>query len=178
MIAKWMALLLLPLLLPARPQKEEEIPWSAARRLEWSDFKGEPDGNDTNAALTSSKIVFGYNYNSRDGFSWHIACLFNKNRSWVKIKNDFILAHEQGHFDITEIYARRLQKQLKQYSFNKDKAQKEVPAIYQSIMKEQSETQNRYDNETDHSRKKEIQLAWLERIKKELNDLKEYADYK
>lgn len=177
-MAKWMALFLLSLVFPARLQKEEDIPWSAARRLEWSDFKGTPDGNNANAALTSSKILFGYNYNSRDGFSWHIGCLFDKNKSWVKVKNDFILAHEQGHFDITEIYARRLQQQLKHYSFNKDKAQREVPAIYQSIMKEQNDTQNRYDEETDHSRIKDKQLAWLQKIRKELDELKDYADYK
>ena len=178
MITKWMVLLLLPLVLPNRPQNNDEIAWSTARPLVWSDFKGAPDGSNVNAALTSSKIVFGYNYNSRDGFGWHIQCLFDKSRSWVRVKNDFILAHEQGHFDITEMYARKLQKQLKGYSFNKDKAQKEVPAIYQAIMKEQVDTQNRYDAETDHSRIKDKQLAWLEKIKKGLDELKEYADYK
>jgi len=173
-----MALLFLPLLLPARLEKQDDIPWSAARRLEWSDFSGQPDGNNVNAALTSSKVVFSYNYSSRDGFNWHIACLFDKNRSWVRIKNDLILAHEQGHFDITEIYARKLQKQMKNYSFNKDRVQKDVPAIYQAIMQEQNDVQNRYDEQTNHSRTKDKQLAWLEKIKKELNELKEYADYK
>ena len=178
MIIKWIALLLLPLVLPHALQKDNEIAWSTARPLVWSDFKGEPDGNSVNAALTSSAISFGYNYNSHDGFTWHIQCLFDKNRSWVRVKNDFILAHEQGHFDITEIYARKLQKQLKAYSFNKDRAQKEVSAIYKGIMQEQVDTQNRYDEETDHSRVKDKQLAWLEKIKKELDGLKEYANYK
>ena len=178
MIAKWIAVLLLPVLLPAHLQKEDDdIAWSARRRLVWSDFLGRPDGDNTNAALTSSKIVFSYNYDSREGFHWHIECLFDKNRSWGKVKNDYILAHEQGHFDITEIFARRLQKQFKEYHFNKEKAQQEVPAFYQAIMKQQTETQQRYDDETDHSRVKDKQAVWLEKIKKDLEEMKAYADY-
>jgi hypothetical protein len=179
MIAKWMTVVVLSSLLwPARLQKEDDtMAWSATRRLAWSDFRGQPDDNSSDAALTSSSIEFGYNYDSRVGFTWHIKCLFDKNRSWGKVKNDYILAHEQGHFDITEIYARRLQKQFKEYHFNKEKAQKEVPALYQAIMKQQTETQQRYDDETNHSRVKDKQAAWLEKIKKELEEMKAYADY-
>ena len=171
--------MLLPLLPSLHLQNEDDdIAWNAARRLAWNDFLGHPDGNSSNAALTSSKIVFSYNYDSRVGFRWHIECLFDKNRSWVKIKNEYILAHEQGHFDITEIFARKLNRQLAAYHFNKDKAQKEVPAIYQEVMKGQNDMQNRYDDETDNSRKKDSQAAWLEKIKNELEGLKAYADYK
>ena len=38
------------------------IPWSASRKLTWSDFKSRPDNNSVNAALTSSKIIFNYGY--------------------------------------------------------------------------------------------------------------------
>jgi len=178
MMIKWIALLWLPLCLPVHRPADDTILWSASRRLVWSDFKGRPDNARDDAALTSSGIEFGYSYNERDGFSWHIACLFDKNKSWVRVKNDYILAHEQGHFDVTEIFARKLNRQLKEYRFNRDRVQKEVPALYQSIMKEQQEMENRYDEETDNSRIKNKQAAWLEKIKRDLDASERYADYK
>src|SRR5258708_6369153 len=178
MMIKWIALLWLPLCLPVHRPADDTIHWSASRRLVWSDFKGRPDNTRDDAALTSSGIEFGYSYNERDGFSWHIACLFEKDKSWVRIKDDYILAHEQGHFDITEIFARKLNKELAAYRVNKDRVQQEAPAIYQAVMKEQYEMENQYDDETDNSRKKDKQAEWLKKIRNELNGLEKYAGYK
>ncbi len=162
----------------ANPQKDDtSIPWSAARRLNWSDFKKQPDNNSSNAALTSSKITFSYSYDSDKGFSYNIGCVFEKNSSWGRVKTDYILAHEQGHFDIAEIFTRRLYKQIKAYKFNSATAQKEVPAIYQKIMNDLADMQNQYDNETDYSRNKEQQAVWIEKINKELYKLNEFAVY-
>ncbi|MEO5682933.1 MAG: DUF922 domain-containing protein [Chitinophagaceae bacterium] len=154
------------------------IPWLAARKLTWDDFKSSPDDNSTNAALTSSKITFKYTYDSEKGFSYNIGCVFEKNSSWGRVKTDYILSHEQGHFDIAEIYARKLHKIVKSYSFDPSTAQKSVPAMYNKIMKELAEMQNQYDSETDFSRDKEEQEQWGEKVKKELDKLKEYAGYK
>ncbi len=153
------------------------IPWSAARKLTWADFKSSPDNNATNAALTSSKIVFNFGYGPDKGFNYTISCEFDKNSSWVRVKTDYILAHEQGHFDVAEIFARRLNKSLKAYSLNTRTVQKEVPAMYQQLMKEESEWQNQYDNETDYSRNHAQQAVWLEKIQRELDKLADYAGY-
>src|SRR5919112_1484552 len=92
------------------------IEWNAERRLTWNDFKAQPDKNSTNAALTSSSINIEFGYNS-SGLKYNIKCRFDKNSSWGRIKNDYILSHEQGHFDIAEIHARKLHKALKAYKF-------------------------------------------------------------
>src|SRR3954464_14720897 len=78
------------------------IEWSPARKLTWSDFKGKPDPLSDNAALTNSTINFEYGITEK-GFTHSIKCRFNKNLSWGRIKNEYILNHEQGHFDIAEI---------------------------------------------------------------------------
>jgi hypothetical protein len=157
--------------------KDDSIPWNASRRLTWSDFKSTPDNNSGNAALTSSKIAFKYSYDSDKGFTYTIGCYFEKNNSWGKVKTDYILSHEQGHFDIAEIFARKLNKQLKVYTFNAATAQKEVPAMYQKIMDDLSALQNQYDSETDFSRNKKAQAEWSARIDRELNKLSEFAGY-
>ncbi|MEO5591750.1 MAG: DUF922 domain-containing protein [Chitinophagaceae bacterium] len=154
------------------------LPWTASRRLTWDDFKSRPDNNSANAALTSSKITFKYNYDSDKRFNYTIGCVFEKNTSWGRVKTDYILSHEQGHFDIAEIYARKLNKIIKAYKFNAATAQKEVPAIYQKIMNDLSAMQNQYDDETDFSRDKEQQAAWSEKINRELYKLGEYSGYK
>ena len=173
------AVLLMPVIFSFSAQnRSSDIPWNASRRLTWSDFKSRPDNNSTNAALTSSKITFNYGYGSEKGFNYTISCVFDKNSSWGRVKTDYILSHEQGHFDIAEMYARKLHKALKAYSFNAGTVSKEVPALYQKTMKEESEAQNQYDHETNFSRDKEQQAFWLEKIQRGLDALKDYADYR
>jgi len=179
MIFKLIATLLLSAVFSFSTQKDDNsIPWVASRKLTWADFKSRPDNNSTNAALTSSKIIFKYSYDSDKGFNYTIGCLFEKNGSWGRVKTDYILSHEQGHFDIAEIYARKLNKIIKAYSFNAATAQKEVPAIYEKIMKELAAMQNQYDSETDFSRDREQQTAWSEKINRELYKLGEFAGYR
>jgi len=179
MILKVLAtLLLLPSLFTFSGSKgDNDIQWTASRRLTWSDFKSQPDRNATNAALTSSKIIFNYSYGDEKGFTYTISCVFDKTSSWGKVKTEYILSHEQGHFDIAEIYARKLNKALKHYSFNVKRSPKEVPALYQQLMKDEAELQNQYDSETDFSRDKPQQAIWLEKIQRELDKLKDYAGY-
>jgi len=175
---RFLLLLAIPLFMFFAPSKSgETITWSAERKLVWDDFKGKPDNNNTNAALTSSGIEFGYNYGDK-GFSYQINCMFEKNKSWGRLKTDYILAHEQGHFDISEIHARKLNKALKAYRANPSTLSKDVQAIYQEIMKEQTEMQSEYDEVTDHSRDKPQQAIWLKRINTQLEQLKDYANYK
>ena len=156
---------------------EDTIQWNTTRRLIWDDFQGAPDRSCSNAALTSSGIEFKYGF-SNETFTYNITCLFDKKKSWGKLKNDYILAHEQAHFDISEIHARKLNRLLKSYRFTTPAAaKKEITAIYTGIMKEQTAMQGLYDEETDHSRDKEKQATWLGKVKRELDRTKEYSTY-
>ena len=76
---------------------------------------------------------------------------FSRNRSWGLYKTDYILSHEQGHFDITEIFARQLNKRMSEYIFNKNTYQQDLQKIYNDIQREKETLQNQYDNETDYS---------------------------
>ncbi|HLK30912.1 MAG TPA: DUF922 domain-containing protein, partial [Puia sp.] len=153
------------------------IDWSADRRLTWSDFKSSPDSNSPNAALTATNIKFDFSYSSDKGFQYHISCQFDKNKSWGRVKTDYILSHEQGHFDIAEIYARKLYKAFKEYNPDIEKANKEVNKIYEKVMHELTETQKQYDHETNFSINKEKQMEWLKKINEDLKSLQAYSDY-
>ncbi len=152
------------------------IEWSADRRLTWQDFKAQPDKNSTNAALTSSSINIEFGYNNT-GLKYNIKCRFDQNLSWGRIKNEYILSHEQGHFDIAEIHARKLHKSLKAYKFNNRTVSKDVNKIYDTVMKEHHALQSQYDQETNYSRDAAQQNAWKEKIEKILQELEEYSNY-
>jgi hypothetical protein len=152
------------------------IDWSASRKLKWEDFKGDPDPTSSNAALTSSniKVAFGYNHSQ---LQYSIQCRFDKNHSWAKMKNDYILAHEQGHFDIAELHARLLNKALKEYTFKSKTVGEDVNNIYDQIMQQHHNFQLQYDKETDHSRNPATQAEWEKKIRGLLAEYSKYSDY-
>lgn len=157
-------------------QDSESIPWSETRKLSWDDFKAAPQRNGDVAALTATNLGFSYNViNGKVSFT--IECHFEKSRSWGWVKNDWILQHEQGHFDIAEIFARKLYKAVSEYVFNKASFQKDLDAIYKNVVAEKEQFQLAYDNETDYSRKKNNQEEWLKKIAAELNQHKLWASY-
>lgn len=168
--------LLFPLLALAQDKNEELLDWSPSRRLTWSDYKGTPDPQSGAAATTTSYLGIQYDFKN-NSVTYKIICQFSKNKSWGLHKTDHILGHEQGHFDITEIFARKLNKETGEYHFNKNTYQKDLQKIYEDLMDEKEKFQNQYDNETDFSRNKDKQAEWLKKIKKMLNDYKSYADY-
>jgi hypothetical protein len=131
----------------------EYLPWAYTRPLTWEDFLCEPKRNTDAVALTSTALGISYNVNSNQ-LHYEITCSFSKIKSWGILKTNYILAHEQGHFDITEIYARILHKELLDYKFNRRTFRQDVNAIYDRVVKEKETFQLTYDAHTDHSRNK------------------------
>ncbi len=160
----------------AQDSGDDLIRWSSSRRLTWSDYQASPDPLSDAAATTTSYLGIQYNFID-DKVTYKIECSFSRNRSWGLYKTDYILSHEQGHFDITEIFARQLNKRMGDYMFNKNSYRKDLQKIYNDVQKEKEIFQNQYDNETDYSRKKDKQAEWLTKIDKLLGSLDEFANY-
>jgi hypothetical protein len=152
------------------------LPWANVRPLTWDDFLCEPKRNTDAVALTSTALGIAYNVGGNQ-LHYEITCGFSKAKSWGLLKTDYILAHEQGHFDITEIYARKLHKELLDYKFSKRTFRQDVNDIYDRVVKEKEAFQLTYDGLTDHSRNKSVQKEWLERIQELLIETEPYADY-
>ena len=169
---------MLPLLLLTAPDPGQAnlIEWNGDRRLTWNDFKGKVPVNAANAALTNTAINVEFGF-SKKGMTYSIKCRFDKNKSWVRVKNDLVLGHEQGHFDIAELHARKLNKALKEYKFNSKTVSDDVNRIYENTMKDHHQFQSEYDQQTDFSRKVEKQVEWLGKINNELKSLEAYRAY-
>jgi hypothetical protein len=164
-----------PFITFAQPE-EDLINWSSGRKLRWADYLSEPDSRSGAAASTSTLI--GFEYHVRDSkLTYTITCKFSKTKSWGRYKNDYILSHEQGHFDIAEIYTRKLVMALRIYSFDPSGYKNDLRKIYSDIMNDKEKFQQRYDSETDYSRNKLNQEEWLKNIKLLLQESDGYADY-
>ena len=161
---------------PPKEEDAENIPWTESRLLVWDDFQCEPKRNSDAVASTSTSL--GLAYQVEDGkLSYSITCTFSKHKSWGLLRTDYILAHEQAHFDITELYARELHKALQQYQFNRKTYRKDVNDIYRQIVKDKEAMQAAYDGGSDHSRQKRAQYDWLEKIDLMLEETKGWAGY-
>jgi len=170
------ALIILTIAATGQGKNEELIVWNAGQKLTWADYKGKPKENSDAAASTATYLGFEFNV-GRDGFNYKITCTFSKTKSWGLHKTDYILTHEQGHFDIAEIFARKLNKMMREYKFDKNTFKEDLKTIYQSIALEKDDFQNQYDEETNHSIKKEKQTEWLTKISNHLQEFADYSDY-
>ena len=99
--------------------KDNFILWQENKKLKIQDFKA--DNKDTIkvnrqqflGAISAIRIEyssFQRNKNSVPDFS--IKTYFDPNESWMLLKNDYVLQHEQIHFDLTELYARKMRKSV------------------------------------------------------------------
>jgi hypothetical protein len=150
------------------------IDWSDHGRLSWNDFKGNAKNWGYVSALTASAIEYKYDCDGED-IAVNAKAIFIPSESWVKkeSKNQYILAHEQLHFDITEVYARKLRMRLTKEVKDCDDVYK-ISKIADKVMEEWKQEQKKYDMETKHSINKEMQAFWLDKV---AGDLKVYAAY-
>lgn len=159
-----------------RTESEEIIPWLTERKLAWDDFLCTPQKQGDAVASTSTSL--GISYQLKNGrLSYAITCNFSKHKSWGILKTEYILKHEQAHFDITELHARKLYQALYNYEYNAASFKKDIAQIYERIVKEKEEMQEAYDDDTDHSRRKRIQYEWLYKIDTMLEETAMFASY-
>ena len=168
--------LFFPILAISQKIEEEVLRWSPTTKLEWADYKGNPDLKSDAAASTATNLGFEYIIRNNE-FSYKITCFFSKDKSWGVVKTDYILSHEQGHFDIAEIHARKLNKKMADFKLNRNTYRTDLDKLYYDILEEKDVMQTNYDNETNYSRDKEKQAEWLKKIEKMLEELKNYAGY-
>lgn len=156
--------------------QSDTIYWKSNYKLTWDDFEERPDTSLMQAALTHCNISYK-SYEQGDKLAFKVTCFFNKSKSWSKHKDNMeLLNHEQGHFNIAELFARKLRKELLQYNYNEATVLKDVPAIFKKILADKKAYNALYDNETELSKNKDKQDYWDKKIMKELEELKEFVE--
>ena len=155
-------------------QDDSLIFWQETNKLTWDDFKAKPSASSPYKAFTESEIKTEMSAKNNEAHII-IKTFFDKNKSWVKDRTDELLAHEQLHFDITELWSRKFRQKLKGKTFSFKTFQKELNAIQSSIYKESKDMQIDYDKETQHSIVVASQKKWEKKIKTDIESLKTFA---
>ena len=146
--------------------------WDEHGELTWDDFKGYPAYEKENiSALTASGIV-QYTGCKEGRITYMVQAYFERNESWVKSEalTDYHLAHEQLHFDITELYARKIRKALAERRFLCGQ-ETEFNAFVAKMSNEWQMAQLEYDKETEHSINHNMQKIWHLKIEESLEVL-------
>jgi predicted secreted Zn-dependent protease len=100
-----------------------------------------------------------------------VFAFFVKRTSWkIEAANGNILKHEQGHFDITEVFCRKLKKELSKIIPLRSSVQLDVNALFQQINLANDRMQEKYDEETDYGRDPKAQRRWSKFIHAELTN--------
>ena len=164
----------------ATADNEVTMSWREDLKLTWNDFKGEKNSESDAVAVTASGITFSYavrKSNSRIvGFKARIEADFYPEKSWVvkELADDYILAHEQLHFDITELHVRKLRKQISEVKVSQDLG-RVLNTLHLNMNKELADMQHQYDTETNNSIDKVAQAKWITFV---AGELKKYDDFK
>ena len=165
-------------LAPGSGRKDHSlVDWSPARKLVWTDFRALPVRNLGVAALSSTSIQVQFEFRDHS-MVYHIRCRFDKNSSWGRIRTAYILSNEQLHFDIAELFSRKLNRALKAFGAAGKDQENEVHRLYGSMMLAYRKTQEEYDRQTDFSINKPMQEVWSEKVRSELKELNAYAGYR
>jgi hypothetical protein len=150
---------------------QDTINWRPSYKLTSQDFRARPDETSESGALSDCSIAYSFVYKD-DVLSFKYASFFTRSKSWLKFKDDTtLLNHEQGHFDINELFTRKLKKAFKAYSFNRATVTKDLEAIFEKIWEEEKAYNELYDKETAHSRNRAKQMEWYKTIAAELEKL-------
>ena len=127
-------------------------------------------------AICANRIsLFPFRDTDTSRYTYKVKAVFNRYKSWTLDTTKYILAHEQLHFDIGELYARKLRKAIKVLSKKYEMADKYVQSVIDKLLAERTLRDDNYDHDTIHGLIKESQHEWAKKIYGELEQLKEYA---
>ncbi|OLY90745.1 hypothetical protein BUE76_01650 [Cnuella takakiae] len=158
--------------------------WSPERRLSFDDFGGRRKTGDTifiyrNAKPdvhrlgTISTAIDVHVKKERKRTTFTIRAVMNANASWIRAEGDSItLRHEQGHFDITEIYTRVMRREMR-----KARSHKDSETIYEAVLAAESAEHAQYDAANTFENGG-ITRAWSDQIARRLKALAPYNNPK
>jgi hypothetical protein len=161
----------------------DSVTWSSYR-LQPSDFRGRYDTavfGRNHFALTVWKLTYYHRWVARTGqaevlvYAW-----FDCRRSWLRPaekQNTRLLLHEQVHFDLAEVLARRFRKRLAENQFTRQAYAKTVENFFSALLSETYALQQDYDEDTQFGNNASEQARWQKRVQAELQSLEAFSTH-
>jgi hypothetical protein len=153
--------------------KGDTIIWQKDSLLTRDDFKGRVSKQWAGCAVTGLMVI---PVETNGNIVFSVQAVFLKSKSNIIQNSDYILKHEQLHFDICELYARKLRKMLSDKDFTKVKnIQVEIQNMYNKVNGEFDKYENKYDNDTNHGENPAKQKVWEDDVASQMKDLDKYS---
>lgn len=151
-----------------------EIHWCQEYKLTWNDFKAPTKDWNVGAVTYCGISLTPIKTNRFNGKSKYKAiATFNIDSSFhfpSKVDND-VLRHEQFHFNIAELYARKMRQEL---SFKSMVSNNIATEIFNRLFKQYLDFQENYEKETELGLNTEVQLQWENNVQKLLEELQTF----
>lgn len=146
-------------------QPPAPVPWSPERRLLWADFLAPPQADTPAAALTVYELQTRSSCETGTR-SFRVTTQFLPDQSWSRPdkRADATLAHEQAHFDLGEVTARRIRRALDALQLPCDEPDARFLAVVAQFQQEDGAQQRSYDRQTMYGTDTEAQRTWERRI--------------
>ena len=153
--------------------KNDTIIWQKDSLLTREDFKGKVTKEWAGCCVAAIMIV----PNESDGnMLFSVQAVFIKSKSNIIQTSDYILKHEQLHFDICELFARKLRKMMLETDFTKVKTIiHEIQTMYNKINMEYAKFQEKYDKDTNHGENPAKQKVWSDDVANQMAELDKYS---
>ena len=146
-----------------------------SRKVTWDDFRGKPTNSRYGAAIFAN-FAYGSSFRVSGGLieaiiqtQTYMVC----GMSWVTpfAREDYSLAHEQLHFDITHLVVQRFRKKIAAMKAETvDDLNSMIQYEYLESYREMNKLQQDYDGQTQHSINKQKQAEWTEKVRKWLEE--------
>lgn len=152
---------------------DDVIEWNEFRRLAWTDFMGERPGDAAGDAGTVVQIK-AKPFMVKKKVHYDVAAYFVKSKSWSSAQVPSLLRHERLHFDIAELYARKIRQRVAELQANKINKVESFNLAIEELLQESNRMDIDYDAETLHGGLPTKQAEWEKKIKSQLDSLKKF----
>jgi hypothetical protein len=159
----------------------DAVTWSAARPLSWADFRGVPP---TDPGEEGARTAYALFYGARctgQRFEFRVIAAVRPNESWVTpaVLADPALSarslrHEQTHFNLAEVHARRMRRYFRDLYQPCAKTGEELNALAERFLREERAAQVRYDDETNYGRQPARQEEWDAEARRQIQTLRAF----
>ena len=87
-----------------------------------------------------------------------------------------LLEHEQGHFDLSEVYARQLRKKLDEKKLTVFNLSNDANVVFKDVYASYVDRQELYEQETQNGLDHKKQAEWSNQISRELRGLNAFTE--
>jgi hypothetical protein len=162
-------------------QQDKMITYSG-NPINWSIYTKTTKGSGFQKAFTYCGISYAVKHGA-NGLEANFTAFIDASQSWVvsNAQTAALLRHEQGLFDLTELYARKMRQAAQQYmaqqgpNLTYEGLLAECRAIYKALNNELFYQQQMYNAETNNGLKKEAQITWDTKLRQELRQLESFS---